>query len=593
MKNDNQNRLRRLLPIMLFGLLAVLLLFPSWKTGYVIGATESDVWPHLWGYWWIGDSVINNHEIPFETGLIKHPQGGVLYFPDLFGALLSVPFQLFLSIEQAFNCVLAIKVFLLGLSSFLLCKHVTGGQAASVVAGIFMATSPFFLSEIHNGISEVLNFSWTVLFILALLKLGSGQRHASITAAVCFFITFLGNWYYALINVMCAVLWFGSLLIKDRKRSLSVLPYALIAGVLSAGLVLPLAGVLARSLKADTAIVKRDHTEVLSLFKNEHNVVDVLSFVMPGSYHSPDLKKKFGENFYHVSYIGFVLIVSAVFGWLSSRRRAGPFWLLLVIFFFIMTLGPFLYVKGRFVTMGGSPLKLPFYYVFKYVPFFSTVGHPQRFFPVLGLALMVYASFGWTHLLKKIRYPALTAIFIGTLLVLENLFLSPAPYPIDVGNLAVDPFMTKLGSNYRSEAVIDLPVKYKPYWLNTRYFYYQMYHRRNTTYTVNSPCTTLKTTMSVNPFVKCLLSIEFNERYSTSWAAEKNVVKGVKDLVGEGFAYVFVYHDFYTDKRARQRTYDFLERSLGQPVHASDMLKVFKLAPESSRSSPQGGDNTE
>jgi len=570
------------------GLVAVLLLLPSWKNSVlfpggnsVIAHRDSDVWPHLWGFWWIGQSIIQGNGIPFSTSLLKYPTGGVLYFPDLFGALLSTPFQLWLSAEQAFNLVLVLKLFLLGLSVYLLCLHISGNRTASFLAGTVMISSPFFLAEIYNGISEVLNFGWPVLFLLSLLKLEEGRRSAAISAALFFFLTFLGNWYYTLVCGICAVLWLASLVLFKRRGLKRALPLALLAAVLAAGLVYPLAGILSRTLKADAGIVKRDHTEVMSLFENEHNLVDVLSFVMPGDFHSPDLKKKFGESFLHISYLGLVFFISAAAGFKIGRKRAGPFWIMVLIFFFVMTLGPFLYVNGRIITMGDTIIKLPFYYFFEYVPFFDVLGHPQRLLPFATLSLAVLASLAWKRLFSKVSFPRTAAVLLFAALMAENLWISPAPFPLDTARFPIDPYLKELGTAAGGGgAVIDLPVKYHPYWLNTRYFYHQLYHGLSITYTVNSPCTTLKTTLAANPFVSCLLNIDFNNIYRTTWSRREDVKRGAAALAGAGFTHVLVHKEFYQERKTRDRTADFLNRTLGAPVHSSDVVEVYELKTE-------------
>ena len=564
------------LPPVGLALLVVAVLAPSWHAGSVIGGLETDVWPHVWGYWWIGQSVLGGDGIPFQTALLKYPEGGSLFFPDLAGALLSIPLQLWLSLEASYDLVLGAKLFLVGLGAYLLCLQLTGSRLASWIAGACLLTAPYLLAEAHNGISENLNFGWAALFAAALVRLERGSWPAGVAAGVLFFLTFLGSWYYALGALGLGALWLVDLLLDGRRRSFAALAAMLIAVVLSTVLVFPLARLISRTLSADVAIVTRDHRSVTELFESTHNAVDPLSFVVPGDYHSPDYREDFGEDFFHVSYLGWLLLVSAGVGFGLTRSRRLLLWLVAVPLFGLFALGPFLFVAGRYVTVSGYQLQLPFALLFEHVPFFDLVGHPQRFVPFAMLGLVALGSAAWA-ILARWGWPGRVALLaLGALLVAENLWISPAPYPVSHARLEVEPHLTELARTPGSGAVVDLPARFSPRFLNTRYFYLQIAHQRPIVHTINGPFSTLHLSLEHNALVQGLLSLEFPEQVAVC-PGDDDLARGARELRTAGFDEVLVHRTFYADPVLRESTEALLGDVLGPPIHRSEQVTAFRL----------------
>ncbi len=555
-------------------LLAALVLAPSWRAGHVIGAVDTDIWPHVWGFWWVGESLIGGDGLPFQTHLLKHPEGGSLFFPDLLGALLSVPLQALMSLEAAFDLVIGIKLFAVGLGGYLLGWSLCRDRLAALLAGACLLTAPYLLAELHNGISENHNVGWVVLFAAALVGVGRGRIWAGVAAGLLFGATFLGSWYYALGGVVLGALWLLDLLLDRERRTIRALVALAVSGAIAAAVVVPLARTISRTLEAEEAIVARDHRSVGELFESTHNAVDPLSFVVPGDYQSPDFQATFGENFFHVSYLGWLLLGSAAYGLWRARSRRIWLWLAVAGVFGLLSLGPYLFVGGEYVIVAERQVQLPFYYVFEYLPYFDLVGHPQRFVPLALIGLVALAAWGWRDLARRGRRGRTVLAVLALGILAENLLVSPAPYPVARAQLEIDPYLEQIGERGGEGAVLDLPVRFAPRFLNTRYFYLQTAHGRPIVHTLNGPFSTLHLSLEDNALVRALLAIEFPED-GYEVATDRELRLGAELLWTRQFDRVIVHRDFYGDGEAGKATEALLARVLGPAEHRSERIAVF------------------
>ena len=62
----------------------------AWPLGRLAGSPNVDVWNHAWGPWWWLFSL-QQGRLPWETGLLQAPVGGVLWFIDPILAALGAP----------------------------------------------------------------------------------------------------------------------------------------------------------------------------------------------------------------------------------------------------------------------------------------------------------------------------------------------------------------------------------------------------------------------------------------------------------------------------------------------------------------------
>ncbi|MBM3466149.1 MAG: hypothetical protein FJX76_29020, partial [Armatimonadetes bacterium] len=169
----------------------------------VVGDFESDVWKHLWGFWWVKQCLVDQHVLPLYTALLNYPAGGSLFFIDPLGGLLSVPLQIFVAPHVAFNLLVLFNITLAGSGAFLLARYLTRSTPAAYVAGVIYGCSPYMLANVTSGISESYNIGWIPLFMLFFLRtLREAETSNAVWAGIFLATATVGCWYY---GVFCAV----------------------------------------------------------------------------------------------------------------------------------------------------------------------------------------------------------------------------------------------------------------------------------------------------------------------------------------------------------------------------------------------------
>jgi hypothetical protein len=175
----------------------------------VVGDLESDVWKHLWGFWWMRQRLVGAHVLPLYTSLLNYPYGGSLFFIDPLGGLLALPLQSVLTPAEAFNLVVLFNIVLACAGAYALAHYLCKSLPAAFVAGVAYGCSPYLLSNITSGISESFNIGWIPLFVLyytrALKEPGLGNP---VKAGLLLALATIGCWYYGAFCVVYAAFYF-------------------------------------------------------------------------------------------------------------------------------------------------------------------------------------------------------------------------------------------------------------------------------------------------------------------------------------------------------------------------------------------------
>ena len=153
---------------------------------------------------------------------------------------------------------------------------------------------------------------------------------------------------------------------------------------------------------------------------------DPFGFVIPWKYTSPDFAEvsRFGEQFIHSSYIGWVVLLTCLLAWKTLRERS--VWLLYVALIgFLLSLGPVLVVGSEpvvFFERWGIPLP---YFVLEQLPLFDHLTLLYRLSWIPIVAFTALATQYWSGKFRRVGW-----LLFG-IASLEMHFLSPvrdAPY---------------------------------------------------------------------------------------------------------------------------------------------------------------------
>jgi hypothetical protein len=557
-----------------------------------IGAPANDVWNHLWGHAWVQRSLASG-ALPIRTSLLAWPAGGALWYIDTLGAVLSAPVQVWFGPVAAYNATIAGNLLLAGFGADLLARRIGAGPRGALVAGVCFALTPHVLAQVYNGVSEATATGWlplTLALVLGATRVPDRSDSPALPTtsfprallaglswgAGCVASAYIGVGIGLTLLVLLAF-------VRTWPRRWWVLPVGLGVGatLAAAG---PLA-LFATTLRAPDALVHRDLAFVWSTLL-DHNQTDVLALVHPFRWYSPDLRVSFHEELIVVVYTGAALWLPAlvVLGAdIRARRRgatAAVAWAAVALLFTVLSLGPFLYVAGQYVTVDAGRIPLPYYALFRWVPGFAAVCHPYRFAVGTSLGLSMIAALGVTRLeARGVRsWPLVVAWTLAR--AVESLVLSPAVWPLPVTEVRPPPTMVwidALEGDHPPAAVLDLPLGLAPLERSAA-LAAQITARDRlhpVPYGFNDP---LPDVLATNHYTRYLAELE--RRRSLRLPATLpllDLAVGARDLRAAGLRWIVVHRDMYGEE-AWERVRPFLEMTATLRRDGGDVL-LYELVP--------------
>ncbi len=563
---------------LLFAVATAILTWPTAMAprSVLLGHPGNDTWNHVWGFWWVGQEVLEYGRWPAWTDLIAWPNGGALYFIDTFNALLTLPVQALTGPVVTHNVVVGGSLWFSAFCAWLLARHVVRSDAAALVAGVAYGFCPHILAQAHNGITESLNIGWLALYLLFLLRLTEKPTLArGLLAWIALAACGVFNWYYGLFAGLITVV---LLLWKLRFDPPPWVPF-LRNGIIGALVIGPLAGAalwaLKSSMDAPDALVNRDADFVWNSLLY-HNMSDLQCFFRPGHFYSPDLKALYGEELIIVVYVGWALMLLSVAALtlVKPRKKLVP-WLVVALVFWIFALGPYLYAFGEYVEIAGRRLPLPFLAFFEALPLFSRISHPFRFVIGVELGLGIVAAWGLARLMA--RRPPWVAWGLGiaaaALVLVETWSCSPTPLPVATSRAEVPAGYAFVIEDEAEGAVLDLPIAF-PLLERAVYNWYQVHHGRPIPYTLNEP---LPPGLRHNQFSRFLLDIEAGRaRLLPRTLPDLELVVSSRVLARQGYRWVVVHNDLYPTLK-RDQIHAVLNAVLGPPAHDDHELTIYRV----------------
>ena len=222
--------------------LSVLLTWPVvlFPTELLLGHPGNDTWNHVWGYWWVSETL-SQGAWPAWTNLLSYPEGGTLYFIDTVQAVLVTPIYMLVGPAMAFNLVIIFGFALSAWGAWLLAYRLTGDAVSSGIAMVIYGASPHLLGQAYNGISETMCAGWLPIALWSLLYFldrPNWRRAVGLGAAMA--ITMLTSWYYGLFAIFATavvLIWRAvhQPWIQPWVRSLIRLTGASVIGILLVG----------------------------------------------------------------------------------------------------------------------------------------------------------------------------------------------------------------------------------------------------------------------------------------------------------------------------------------------------------------------
>lgn len=459
----------------LYGLVALVVTGPALRAGALLGHPGVDVYNHAWGAWWWAAEAARG-ALPWQTDLLLHPRGAVLWYIDPVGALLSQPVLALAGhdaagVALAWNLLATFRVALAGFAAHLLCVELTRKGPHAFVAGLAHLFAPFLLCELYDGIAEATGTGFVALAWWGwarALRLGTAGAHA--VAGLLTGLAAAGSFYFGLAILLPLVPVLLVALVRRRQRIGPVL-----AGAVATALVaVPPYLAMRASFLSPLAALPRHGGQNLALIR--HNAVDPRELVVPG-FQSFDFAAA-GELFLHSTYLRLSVLALVLVALVRFRHLRWP-WIWVAAASLAAALGPYLVVGGDLVRVAGGVVPLPFMLLQVLVPELA-ITHAARL-GVSGVA--VTCALAGAALAPvdgaRFRHYAVAAV-AAAVVVAESLWASPARLPLPTAPARIPAAVTALAAATPDDrrGVLDLPPQVGWTMHASRHLWYQIAHRR-------------------------------------------------------------------------------------------------------------------
>jgi len=431
---------------------------------------------NLWILAWEAHQLVLSPTHVFDANIFYPFRHTLAYSETLFSTSgLVFPFMLAPDTRiLGYNLAFLSTFVLSALGAYLLTFYLTGRRLPGVIAGVVFAFAPYRFG--HLSQIQLLSAQWFPFAILSLdrlLRAGteSGRLRRPGRALALFVVFFvlqcLASFYYAFQMALVAALYALVFLLVHRKRfAWRTLRYLILAGALSAALILPAA--------LPYLSVQKELHAGWSLENNETFSASLQAYL-----YAAESNPLWGRLAARLSYVygpccppdtlfpGLLATLLAALGiarWRRRPSRPGPylqegFYLLLLVSAFALSLGPSLHVRANEVVP--LPFSLPYAWLYHAVPFFRAMRAPVRFANLVMLALAVLAGYGTAAVLSRLsrRVAVVATVVLAGVLLVEY-----AAVPVDSvkipGPEQVPPVYRWLAEQPRT-VILELPLASK------------------------------------------------------------------------------------------------------------------------------------
>jgi len=382
---------------------------PAHTHEIVVGGGELGGW--LWRSWWhfTEAEALSHADLPWLERLTqlvalgRHPETGNI----LDVLFLSWPLSRWLDFPADYNVKVLLILTLDGLCAYALARHFTRSRSAALAAALVAVVNPLNIQDVNgSGLRQCLLW-WLLLYPIFLDRAARGRRWvdavlAGLTLGLC------ASWYW-FYGIFAGVLTAAYLAWHLADRSLHwrtvprwLLPLGLVALLTAWPFVRPY---LLSSEDGAAALPEMSFFLTFPRYETiaqaplrpdtyEENVLASLHRSIRSSWAADFLvRPTLGERAWP-----FAVVLFGVLPAILRRRRL--FWLAVFLFYYSAALGPFLKLDtmaeaDTVVRLGGDwVIRLPFTWLFRWVPGMSRLFGPYRLSSVLVVASVVLLAGG-------------------------------------------------------------------------------------------------------------------------------------------------------------------------------------------------------
>lgn len=364
-------------------------------------------------------------------------------FQEIFGQPLGYNLQWLLSFVLA------------AIGCYLLVYYLTKNKAGAFIAGLVYSFSPYHLSH-AGGHLAAMNIEWLPFLVLFIYKFFDKKQFRYLLFSSIFFLLIVKYEDHYALYASIFIIILGIYLIKnnislfkDKKFIVKLSLIILVGIILTTIIFFPM-------LKVSFS---DDNFLAVEIEAAERFSMEIIGFILPINFHpiwgdyfyekyASDFSGNRAENTNYIGVISLLLIIFAVIS--INKNKKVVFWLISGITFLILSLGPYLHFMGTLSTK----IPLPYYLLFKYVPFFENIRATGRIFILSLLSFSVLVGYGMKYLLEKIKNIKYNRIIIVIIFLLIFIDFWYIPHTSAV---AIPEFYKELINEKGDFSIIQIP----------------------------------------------------------------------------------------------------------------------------------------
>ncbi len=413
--------------LVLYSIITVVMLFPFvpvWRIGSDIQFGDAALTAYILA--WDNHALLHQPLEIFNATFFYPHRNTLAYTESLIGvSLLTLPIWLLThNPVLSYNVVLYLVHLLSALTMFLLCNHLVKNKFAAFIGGLIFAfnSDNMWHSAGHINLVSIMWMPLVVLFIWKYME--SAQPRYLVGAGLFLVWQVLSSWYLGVLTlyVLACVLLYR---VIENWRDRGVQRGLVILGTVGVALLI-------------CAPVMRQHKKHADEFQRWRTIgnaighsADFGGYLLPPTEANRNItlvghlvksavqKKRLGENNQFLGYIPLALLCAegliVARRWrrksLRSQDRTSLFFIGLLLLSGLISFGPFLIFLDRI-----TPVRLPFYYLFTYLPPIRFMRGISRFSIVVYLCLGLCCSSVLSRFFSRIRISSIQTFGLTGLL---------------------------------------------------------------------------------------------------------------------------------------------------------------------------------
>ena len=398
----------------------------------------------LWEIGWVQKALFELHIPPHFAPNINYPEGWYLAYTDIAPLTIgtALPASLLAGPVFGYNFAILASYLLTGLIMYLWVRRLTGRPLAGLVAGTIFAFSPFRYAHYLVGHLNLLGTQWLPLYFMGLFQILQSERRSRVdlllTATAIGLVGLSSIHYLYMTLVLTFAVFLGALLFCGGPRS--TLAKKSVASMLAVYVTaLPVLG-LAIAPYADLA--RKADIPVRSIEYVRQFSASPTDFILPATFH-PLWGRWIGDHFdrsywpeatLYLGAVGLILGVAALL--LSGGTMKAKGFLFLLSFSalagVVLALGisvqwlahPVMIETPEFLQRWHpnpqAHIPLPGYFLFKALPFYSSMRVWMRYGVFVLLFVSPLAGIGAVELVERLKgrgRQAAGAVLLGLVLL--------------------------------------------------------------------------------------------------------------------------------------------------------------------------------